>query len=431
MRILVIGSGGREHALATALASSPQTTALFAAPGNPGTAQVGTNLDCTAEDFDGLVRAAKTNAIDLTVVGPETPLVNGIVDRFTDEGLSIVGPTAAAAQLEGSKAFAKQFMKSYGIPTADFRVFSADAYETAAVHLQDVGAPIVVKADGLAGGKGVYVCPTLHRAFDGLDALVRDREFGAAGDRVVIEEHLEGEEASVFVLTDGKHYVLLPPSQDHKRIGDDGTGPNTGGMGAYAPTPLVSGSDLTEICRTIIEPTLAGMREEGTPYRGILYVGLMLTADGPKVVEYNCRLGDPEAQVVLPLLDTDLVEIFQALVNGSLQNVSVRTRNESAACVVMASSGYPKAYETGMPVTGVNVAEQKEGVSVIHAGTAISDDDLLVTAGGRVLGVTATGATLPVAIDRAYQGVEVIDFNGKTYRSDIGKTGLAYASETS
>ena len=299
MRILVIGSGGREHALARSLAASPHTSALFAAPGNPGTATVGTNVDCAVDDFDGLVNLATTESIDLTVVGPEAPLVDGLVDRFTDEDLAIVGPTAAAARLEGSKVFAKTFMKEYGIPTADFRVFSADAYETAAVHLQDVGAPVVVKADGLAGGKGVFVCPTLRQAFDGLDALVRDRQFGAAGDHVVIEDCMEGEEASVFVLTDGEHYVLLPPSQDHKRIGEGGTGPNTGGMGAYAPTPLVSGSDLTEICRTIIEPTLAGMREEGTPYRGILYVGLMLTADGPKVVEYNCRLGDPDRKSVV------------------------------------------------------------------------------------------------------------------------------------
>lgn len=429
MRILVIGSGGREHALATALADSPHTSALFAAPGNPGTARVATNMDCAADDFDGLVRLAKEASIDLTVVGPEAPLVDGIVDRFNEEGLAIFGPTAAAAQLEGSKAFAKQFMKQYGIPTADFRVFSADAYETAAVHLQDVGAPIVVKADGLAGGKGVYVCPTLHRAFDGLDALVRDRAFGDAGDRVVIEECMEGEEASLFVLTDGEHYVLLPPSQDHKRLSDGGSGPNTGGMGAYAPTPLVSGSDLTHICRTIVEPTLAGMREEGTPYRGVLYIGLMLTPDGPKVVEYNCRFGDPEAQVVLPLLDTDLVEIMQGVTEGTLQNVSVRTRDASAACVVMASSGYPEAYETGKPITGIDVAEENAGVSVIHAGTTISDDGLLVTDGGRVLGVTATGETLPIAIDRAYQGVDLIDFTGKTFRSDIGKTGLAHAAE--
>lgn len=429
MRILVIGSGGREHALARSLAASPHTSALFAAPGNPGTATVGTNVDCAVDDFDGLVNLATTESIDLTVVGPEAPLVDGLVDRFTDEDLAIVGPTAAAARLEGSKVFAKTFMKEYGIPTADFRVFSADAYETAAVHLQDVGAPVVVKADGLAGGKGVFVCPTLRQAFDGLDALVRDRQFGAAGDHVVIEDCMEGEEASVFVLTDGEHYVLLPPSQDHKRIGEGGTGPNTGGMGAYAPTPLVSGSDLTEICRTIIEPTLAGMREEGTPYRGILYVGLMLTADGPKVVEYNCRLGDPEAQVVLPLLETDLVEVFEALVEGDLQNVSVRTRSGAAACVVLASEGYPKSYDTGMPITGIDAAERIDGVSVIHAGTKQRKDGLLVTDGGRVLNVTATAPTLSSALERCYQGVERVDFNGKTYRNDIGKAGLTYASK--
>jgi phosphoribosylamine--glycine ligase len=424
MRILVIGSGGREHALARALASSDRTDALFVAPGNPGTDAVATNVDIESGDIGRLVDFAQDRSIDLTVVGPEQPLVDGIVDRFEDAGLRIVGPTKAAARLEGSKAFADRFMDRHGIPTADFRVFTAEERDAAAAYIEDAGAPIVVKASGLAAGKGAFVCRTVEEAHEALDEIVAERSFGAAGDRVVIEECLQGEEASVLALTDGRDYVLLTPSQDHKPIGEGGTGPNTGGMGAYAPAPVVDGQTLQRVCDDIIEPTLAGMNDEGAPYRGVLYCGLMVTDEGPKVVEYNCRLGDPEAQVVLPLVQTDLVEVFDALAREDLRGVSLRAAAGAAACVVLASDGYPVDYETGFPITGVEDAEALDGVSVVHAGTERTSDGTLATAGGRVLGVTATGGDLQSALDRAYDGVDRIDFDGKTYRRDIGKKGL-------
>ncbi len=429
MRILVIGSGGREHALVEALATSSHTDALYAAPGNPGTAQRATNVGIASDDFDGLVEFAQTEDIDLTIVGPEQPLVDGIVDRFKDEGLHIVGPTAAAARLEGSKAFADQFMERHEIPTANFRVFEADEYEAAADYLEEVGAPIVVKADGLAAGKGAYVCNTLEEAHDALDEIVQDRAFGEAGDQVVIEEKMEGEEVSIFALTDGSHYVLLSPSQDHKPIGEGGTGPNTGGMGAFSPAPIVDGPLLTRICREIVEPTLQGMQEEGTPYTGVLYCGLMITEEGPKVVEYNCRLGDPEAQVVLPLVESDLVEVFESVAEGSLETGSLRASSRAAACVVLASDGYPIEYETGVEITGIDEAESVPEVSVIHAGTRLTPDGALVTDGGRVLGVTALGNDLVQALDRAYEGVEAVHFDGKTFRTDIGEKGVRHLSE--
>ena len=426
MRILVVGNGGREHALVQALAQSDSVSALFAAPGTPGTAQAATNVDLGATDIEGLVAFAQAEAIDLTLVGPEQPLVDGIVDRFAAAGLPIVGPTQDAARLEGSKAFANQFMARHDIPTASFRVFEAEAYAEASAYLDEVGAPVVVKADGLAAGKGAFVCDTLEAAHEALDQIVQDRAFGAAGDRVVIEDKMEGEEVSVLALTDGAHYVLLPPSQDHKPIGEGGTGPNTGGMGAFAPAPLVDGALLMAICRDIIEPTLQGMQEEGTPYRGVLYCGLMVTDDGPKVVEYNCRLGDPEAQAVLPLVDSDLAEIFRNVAEGDLQGRSVRTRPGAAACVVMASDGYPIEYDTGVEITGLEAAEALPHVSVLHAGTRRTDDARLVTDGGRVLGVVAQGGDLPEALDRAYEGVDRIHFAGNTYRRDIGEKGRAH-----
>jgi phosphoribosylamine--glycine ligase len=429
MRILVIGSGGREHALVNALSQSPTPTTLYAAPGNPGTAQHATNVEVEATDLDGLVAFAQDEGIDITLVGPEQPLVDGIVDRFEEAGLRIVGPTADAARLEGSKAFADEFMDRHGIPTARFRVFDADDYDEAAAYLDEVGAPIVVKADGLAAGKGAFVCSTLAEAHDALDEIVQERAFGAAGDRVVVEERMEGEEVSVLALTDGSQYVLLTPSQDHKPIGEGGTGPNTGGMGAFAPAPIVDGGLLTRICREIVEPTLQGMQAEGTPYRGVLYCGLMITPDGPKVVEYNCRLGDPEAQVVLPLVESDLVPVFDALADGTLDTGSLRAAPGAAACVVLASGGYPIQYETGYAISGVEEAEALPDVSVIHAGTRRRADGTLETAGGRVLGVTARGADLPEALDRAYEGVDLIDFNGKTIRSDIGEKGLEHLSD--
>lgn len=429
MRILVVGSGGREHALVKALAGSARAPELVAAPGNPGTARHATNVDVPADDFDGLLDLLERESIDLTIVGPEQPLVEGLVDRFREEGHRIVGPSAAAARLEGSKAFADQFMARHDIPTASFRVFGADEYDAAAAHLDAVGAPIVVKADGLAAGKGAFVCSSLEEAHDALDQIVRDRAFGDAGDQVVVEEKMEGEEVSIFALTDGTRYVLLTPSQDHKPIGEGGTGPNTGGMGAFAPAPIVDASLLTRICREIVEPTLQGMQEEGTPYTGVLYCGLMITEEGPKVVEYNCRLGDPEAQVVLPLVESDLVDVFERVAAGDLDTGALRASSKAAACVVLASDGYPIDYETGFEITGIEEAEALREVSVLHAGTRRREDGTLATDGGRVLGVTALGGDLAQALERAYEGVDAIHFDGKTFRSDIGEKGLAHRSE--
>ncbi len=424
MRILIIGGGGREHALAWTLARSPQQPDLYIAPGNPGTARHGTNVALEADDLDGLLRFAEEKDIGLTVVGPEGPLVAGVVDRFEEAGRAIVGPRRAAARLEGSKAFAKAFMQRHGIPTAAHRTFSAEEHDAARAYLDEEGAPIVVKASGLAGGKGAFVCATLEEAHAALGRITQERDFGAAGEEVIIEALMEGEEASVFALTDGEHYVLLAPAQDHKALGEGGTGPNTGGMGAYAPAPAVTGHLLTRICREVIEPTLSGMAAEGAPYRGVLYCGLMLTESGPKVVEYNCRLGDPEAQVVLPLLMTDLVEVFQKLVAGDLGRVALHTSAGAAACVVLASAGYPESYDTGFPIHGLDAAEADGTAAVFHAGTR-SENEEVVTAGGRVLGVTALSDGLQTALRAAYGAVDEIHFEGKTYRLDIGQKGLA------
>jgi phosphoribosylamine--glycine ligase len=424
MRILVIGSGGREHAIVKALARSDRERVLFAAPGNSGTAQRAENVDLDVGDVDAVAGWADANEIDLVIVGPEQPLVAGLVDALRARDIHAFGPTAAAAKLEGSKAFAKSFMQENGIPTAAFQVFDADESEDAAAYLDEVGAPVVVKASGLAGGKGAIVCHTLKEAHDALERIADDKDFGAAGDQVVIEAFMEGVEASVFAMTDGEHYVLLPPSQDHKAIGEGGTGPNTGGMGAYAPAPMVTGRLLTRCCREIIEPTLKGMADAGTPYTGVLYCGLMLTEDGPKVVEFNCRFGDPEAQVVLPLLDVDLADVLHNIASGSLRDVSIRAADRHAACVVLASDGYPVSYDTGFEITGLDAADAMDDVDVIHAGTARRDDGTIVTDGGRVLNVVGYGRTLQDALDRAYAAADNIDFDGKTLRRDIGRQAL-------
>ncbi|PEN15021.1 phosphoribosylamine--glycine ligase [Longibacter salinarum] len=421
MRILVIGSGGREHALVNALHRSPSATKLFAAPGNPGTQSKAENVRLNTQDVDAVANWAQRHEIDLVVVGPEKPLVAGLVDRLEEEGIPAFGPSAAAARLEGSKAFAKAFMKEHDVPTAAFRVFSSDAYDEAAAYLDEVGAPVVVKASGLAGGKGAIVCSTLDEAHAALERIINDKDFGTAGDEVVIEEFMEGVEVSVFAITDGEHYALLPPSQDHKAIGEGGTGPNTGGMGAYAPAPMMTGRLLTRVCREIIEPTLKGMSDAGSPYRGLLYCGLMLAEDGPKVVEFNCRFGDPEAQVVLPLLDVDLADVLAKTARGELRNVAIRASARHAACVVLASDGYPVDYETGFEITGIDKANAMEDVDVIHAGTGRRTDGATVTAGGRVLNVVGYGDTLQAALDRAYAAADVVDFKGKTLRRDIGR----------
>ncbi len=426
MRILIVGSGGREHALAWALARSPEAPELFVAPGNPGTEGLGTNVPLAADDVEGLRAFAEREGIDLTIVGPERPLVAGIVDAFEAADLPVVGPSKAAARLEGSKAFAKAFMARHGIPTAAHRTFEAEEYEAARAYLDRRGAPIVVKASGLAGGKGAFVCRTLKDAHDALRSIMQERDLGAAGEHVVIEACMRGEEVSVFALTDGSDYVLLAPAQDHKRIGEGDTGPNTGGMGAYAPAPVVTEALLERIRHEVVEPTLAGMAEEGAPYRGVLYCGLMITEDGPQVVEYNCRLGDPEAQVVLPLLADDPVDLFRCLAHRELAGAPAATPGEAAACIVLASEGYPASYETGFPITGISEAEAVRGVTVFQAGTAHNGDEQLVTDGGRVLGVTATGPTLERALERAYVAADAIHFEGKTLRRDIGRKGLAH-----
>ena len=381
-------------------------------------------VDIDSSDLDGLASFAREHDIDFTVVGPEAPLVAGIVDRFEEEGLPIVGPTAAAARLEGSKDFAKKFMARHGIPTAEHRTFSDDAYDRAAAYLDEVGAPIVVKADGLAGGKGALVCMTLEEAHEALASIVQEKEFGAAGEKVVIEEYMQGVEASIFALTDGENYVVPVPSQDHKRIGEGDTGLNTGGMGAYAPAPMVSGEILEQVRSRIIEPTIAGMADEGYPYRGVLYCGLMLTEEGPKVVEFNARLGDPEAQVVLPLIASDWVTVFKQLADEQLEEVSLERRPGAAACVVLASDGYPTSYETGFPISGLEEAEEKGPAVIFHAGVARNDAGEFVTDGGRVMGVTGIGADLTDALARAYRAAETVEFEGKYYRRDIGKKGL-------
>ncbi len=426
MRVLVVGSGGREHALVWKIAQSPVVRRVYAAPGNPGMAAHAERANIGVNDFDRLVEFARENRVDLTVVGPEDPLSRGIVDRFAAEGLAAFGPTAAAAELESSKIFAKRFMAKYGIPTAAFAEFTDP--EAAHDYVRSHGAPIVVKADGLAAGKGVTVARDVETARDAIDRIMRDRVFGEAGSRVVLEECLEGEEASVLALTDGRTVVPLVPSQDHKPVFDGDEGPNTGGMGAYAPAPVVTDDGLDQIMRTIVGPCVEGMAAEGRPYRGVLYAGLMMTAQGPKVVEFNCRFGDPETQVVLPLLESDLVPLLLAACDGTLDRHRVQWNPGACVSVVMASGGYPGAYDTGKAITGLEDAEAEEGVVVFHAGTRERDGGV-VTAGGRVLNVTARAQDVPSAIDKAYRAVGRIRFEGAHFRSDIGRKALARSGD--
>ncbi|MEM1096130.1 MAG: phosphoribosylamine--glycine ligase [Bacteroidota bacterium] len=418
MRILIIGGGGREHALTWALARSTHAAELYIAPGNPGTSLLGLNVDIAVGDTETLLRFAQEHQIDLTVVGPEQPLVDGIVDAFQAEGLAIVGPTAAAAQLEGSKAFSKAFMAKHSIPTAAYATFGRDQHDEALAYIAEQGAPIVVKASGLAAGKGAVVCMTVAEAQATASDMLRGAAFGAAGEHIVVEAFMEGEEASLFALCDGTDYVLLAPAQDHKRVGEGDTGLNTGGMGAYAPAPVMTPALIDEACRTIVEPTLAGMRAEGMPYTGVLYVGLMITNEGPKVVEYNCRFGDPETQVVLPLLKDDLIDIFLKLTQGQLRDVTLTPTEGAAACVVLASGGYPAAYQKGKVITG-DVDSVSDEVVVFQAGTK-QHNGHLVTAGGRVLAVSATGDDIQAALDRAYDRLGEISFPDAYYRRDIG-----------
>jgi len=427
VKILVIGSGGREHALVWKLRQSPLVKEVYCAPGNAGIGQLALCVPLKPTDIKGLLKFAKEETIDLTVVGSERPLVEGIVDAFEERGYKIFGPSKAAARLEGSKVFSKNFMERHRIPTARYRSFEASAIDQAKKYINTIEPPLVVKADGLAAGKGVLICKSRQDAAAALDEIILQKAFGSAGNQIVIEEFLDGEEASLFVLTDGERYALLASAQDHKRILDGDLGKNTGGMGAYAPAPIVTHELLQTVVEKIVRPTLDGMRQDGMPYRGCLYIGLMMTQDGPKVLEYNCRFGDPETQVVVPLIDGDLAEIFLAIAEHRLDASTVRVHSAAAVCVVMASHGYPDEYQTGKQIFGLENIKAEDGVVVFHAGTK-TEGNAAVTSGGRVLGVTAIGFTneLEQTIRNAYRAVEKITFDGAYYRSDIGKKALKH-----
>lgn len=417
MNILVIGSGGREHALYWKLSESPQTEQIYAIPGNPG---MGASAAIALDDHAAILRFVKEHEIGLVVVGPEVPLMNGLVDELEAAGIRAFGPRANAAEIEGSKSFAKDLMKKYGIPTARYEVFTAA--EPARAYIRQEGAPIVVKADGLAAGKGVIVAMTEQEALDAVDAIMEDHSFGDAGARVVIEEFMEGEEASLLVFTDGTTIRPMISAQDHKRAYDGDRGPNTGGMGTYAPAPVMTPEMTERAVEEILKPTIAAMAKEGRVYRGCLYLGLMVTADGPKVVEFNARFGDPETQVVLPLLDSDLVAIMCACADGTLADVPIRWKDGAAVCVVLASGGYPGHYEKGQEIHGLADAEAM-GALVFHAGTAMKDGKL-VTNGGRVLGVVGRGTDISSAVDAAYAAATKISFKDAYYRKDIAHRAL-------
>ena len=417
MNILVIGSGGREHALCWKLSESPQTEQIYAIPGNPG---MGASAAIALDDHAAILRFVKEHEIGLVVVGPEVPLMNGLVDEIEAAGIRAFGPRANAAEIEGSKSFAKDLMKKYGIPTARYEVFTAA--EPARAYIRQEGAPIVVKADGLAAGKGVIVAMTEQEALDAVDAIMEDHSFGDAGARVVIEEFMEGEEASLLAFTDGTTIRPMISAQDHKRAYDGDRGPNTGGMGTYAPAPVMTPEMTERAVEEILKPTIAAMAKEGRVYRGCLYLGLMVTADGPKVVEFNARFGDPETQVVLPLLDSDLVAIMCACADGTLADVPIRWKEGAAVCVVLASGGYPGHYDKGQEIHGLADAEAM-GALVFHAGTAMKDGKL-VTNGGRVLGVVGRGTDISSAVDSAYAAATKISFKDAYYRKDIAHRAL-------
>jgi phosphoribosylamine--glycine ligase len=422
MKVLVIGSGGREHALCWKLAQSPLLTKLYAAPGNAGIAKTAECVSLKADDLAGLLEFAKKNQIDLTVVGPEVPLVLGIVDEFQKEGLKIFGPSQAASRLEGSKSFAKDQMHKFGIPTADFEVFGN--INEAKHYCVETEMPVVIKADGLAAGKGVVVCETSQDAIAALNSIMTEKAHGDAGKKVVIEQKLEGEEVSILAFSDGVKIIPLASSQDHKRAYDYDRGPNTGGMGAYSPCPFVSDEKFNEIIDLAVRPMIRGMASEGMPYRGLIYAGLMLTKDGPKVLEYNCRFGDPEAQVVLPRMKSDLLPILMEIASGSLSSETLEWHDKACVTVVIASGGYPGFYHTGFPITGLESAGQREDTFVFHAGTTLNDKNQIVSAGGRVLTVTALGENLKTAHDKAYYAVGKIHFEGSFHRHDIGKRAM-------
>ncbi len=421
MKILVVGGGGREHTLAWKLASDSCKPELFCAPGNAGTLEICTNLDIGAEDVDGLLRWAIENKPDITVVGPEVPLCAGLTDRFNDAGLLVFGPNKAAALLEGSKLFAKEIMQAGGVPTASAVSFvSAD---DALAYVADHSFPLVIKADGLAAGKGVYICADNKDAEKAINDVLVAREFGDAGSELLVEECLVGEEVSILALIDGENILMLSSSQDHKRAFNGDKGPNTGGMGAYSPAPIMTDELWPVVKEEVFQRTLDELKKRGIKYQGVMYAGLMVTAEGVKVLEFNCRFGDPETQVVIPRIKGDLVPVLQACIDGTLRDDMIEWRDESCACVVMAAGGYPGSYNKGDAVLGLQDGAVKENVIVFHAGTAIKDDKV-VTSGGRVLGVTALGKDLRSALDKVYVSLTHIEFDQAQYRTDIGKKAL-------
>lgn len=428
MKVLVIGGGGREHAIAWKLSQSRYVDKIYCAPGNAGIADIAECIDTDMSNFDALVDFVKYEWIDLTIVGPEEPLSKGIVDAFEKDGRRILGPSKAAAQLESSKVFAKEFMKKYRIPSAEYKVFTS--YIHAEDYVRMKGAPIVIKADGLAAGKGVFVASTVDEAIDALRIIMKDKAFGDAGKRVVVEEHLQGEEASFMVFTDGETVVPMASCQDHKRVFDGDKGLNTGGMGAYSPAPVVTKNLELIIMEKIIKPVMAGLKAEGIKYKGILYAGLMIKDNTPYVLEFNCRLGDPETQPMLLRLNTDLLEISLAIADEKLSGVNVQWLDHAAVCVVVASKGYPEKYEKGKVISGLADAGKMDEVVIFHSGTAFNGNEI-VTNGGRVLGVTALGEDIKTAKDRAYEAVEKIHFEGMHYRKDIADRAIKRNSNES
>ena len=418
MKVLVIGGGGREHALVWKIAQSPVIKKIFCAPGNAGIAKQAECLPISSEDVPSLLHWAEKEKVDLTVVGPEAPLTLGIVDAFEARGLRIFGPSRRAAEIEGSKAFAKDLMEKYGVPAGESRTF--EDYEAASRYVKEKGTPIVIKADGLAAGKGVILCHKLEEAQAALDQIMVKRAFGGAGNRVVVEEFLSGEEASFLAFTDGETVLPLPTSQDHKPIYDNDQGPNTGGMGAYSPAPVVTEKVHREVMEKIMIPTVRGMAQEGRKYRGVLYAGLMIRDEKPKVLEFNARFGDPETQPLLMRMRSDLVPVLEATIEGRLSRLKVQWDERASVCVVMASGGYPGSYEKGKAIFGVEETWQVPDAFVFHAGTAFKEGRI-VTSGGRVLGVTAVGEGIREAITKAYEVVEKISWEGVHFRKDIGQ----------
>ncbi len=420
MNILVIGSGGREHTFVWKLKQSPKCDQLFVAPGNAGTAQIATNVDLGVNDFEGIGNYALENQIELIVVGPEEPLVKGIVNYFQNEAklsdIKIIGPDQAGAQLEGSKDFSKEFMQKYGIPTAAYKTFKQDELQEGLAYLEQIKAPYVLKADGLAAGKGVIISEDINEAKASLTEMLQDLKFGAASSKVVIEEFLSGIELSVFVITDGNNYVLLPEAKDYKRIGEGDTGLNTGGMGALTPVPFADKEFLDKVEERVIKPTLEGLKSEGIDYTGFIFFGLMNVDGNPEVIEYNVRMGDPETEVVIPRLNSDLVDIFEAAANKKLGEISIDISEEAASTVVLVAGGYPEAYEKGKVISGL---EDIEGVIPFHAGTKL-DGDNVVTNGGRVIAMTALGPDLQSALQKSKMAAEKVAWEDRYYRTDIG-----------